>query len=187
MPSGNIPTSSLIVISYKSRYLYFHVRFIFDGTIFSGVMLLAGAVLRIRDTGSLAFEFIGLDGLSSWLIFLAIGVKCAFPLLHSWLVDGYPAATPTGTVFLSAFTTKAAVYALARGFAGSEILIYIGALMTCFPIFYAVIENDLRRVLAYSMINQIGFMVCGVGVGTALAVNGAVAHAFNDVFSRDCS
>ena len=97
------------------------------------------------------------------------------------LTDAYPEATPTGTVFLSAFTTKVAVYALARSFAGTEILIWIGAAMAMFPIFYAVIENDLRRVLAYSLINQVGFMVVGVGLGTALALNGAVSHAFNDV------
>ncbi len=158
------------------RYLIFQVS--------SGVLLLAGALLHYEQTGSLAFEFIGLQGISGWLIFLAFGIKCAFPLLHNWLTDAYPEATPTGTVFLSVFTTKLAVYALARGFPGTELLVYIGAVMTCFPIFYAVIENDLRRVLAYSMINQLGFMVCGVGVGTALALNGAVAHAFNDVLFK---
>ena len=119
-----------------------------------------------------------------WLIFTAFGIKAAFPLLHNWLTDGYPQATPTGTVFLSAFTTKVAIYALARCFPGTEILIYIGTLMTCFPIFYAVIENDLRRVLGYSMINQLGFMVCGIGLGTDLAINGAVSHAFNDVIFK---
>ncbi len=150
----------------------------------SGLLLLAGALLHYHETGSLAFNFIGLQGISGWLIFLAFGVKCAFPFLHNWLTDAYPEATPTGTVFLSAFTTKVAVYALARGFPGTDLLIYIGAAMTCFPIFFAVIENDLRRVLAYSMINQIGFMVCGIGVGTALALNGAVAHAFNDVIFK---
>ena len=105
-------------------------------------------------------------------------------MLHGWLTDAYPEATPTGTVFLSAFTTKVAIYSLARGFAGTELLVYIGALMTCFPIFYAVIENDLRRVLAYSLINQLGFMVVGIGIGTELALNGAVAHAFNDVIFK---
>ena len=150
----------------------------------SGVLLLAGALVQYYQTGSLAFEYIGLQGISGWLIFIAFGIKCAFPFLHNWLTDAYPEATPTGTVFLSAFTTKVAVYALARGFPGTELLIYIGAIMTCFPIFYAVIENDLRRVLAYSMINQLGFMVCGVGIGTALALNGAVAHAFNDVLFK---
>lgn len=152
--------------------------------VMSGVLLLAGALVHYYQTGSLAFEFIGLEGIGGWLIFIAFGIKCAFPFLHNWLTDAYPEATPTGTVFLSAFTTKVAVYALARGFPGTELLVYIGAVMTCFPIFYAVIENDLRRVLAYSMINQVGFMVCGVGIGTALALNGAVAHAFNDVIFK---
>jgi multicomponent Na+:H+ antiporter subunit D len=149
--------------------------------VLSGVILLAGSLMHAHETGSIVFGEIGLTGLSSWLIFIAFGIKCAFPFLHNWLTDAYPEATPTGTVFLSAFTTKVAVYALARGFAGTELLIYIGATMAMFPIFFAVIENDLRRVLAYSLINQVGFMVCGIGIGTALAVNGAVAHAFNDV------
>ncbi len=158
------------------RYLLFQVS--------SGMLLLAGTLILYAHNNSITFEHIGLNSVGGWLIFLAFGIKCAFPFLHNWLTDAYPEATPTGTVFLSAFTTKVAVYALARGFAGSEILVYIGAIMTCFPIFYAVIENDLRRVLAYSMINQVGFMVCGVGIGTALALNGAVAHAFTDVIFK---
>ena len=152
--------------------------------VLSGVLLLAGALVYYHDHGSLVFDYIGLNGLAAWLIFLAFGIKCAFPLLHSWLIDAYPEATPTGTVLLSSFTTKVAVYALARGFAGTELLIYIGTVMTCFPIFYAVIENDLRRVLAYSTVNQLGFMVCGIGIGSALAINGAVAHAFNDLIFK---
>ena len=163
-------------ISAGMRYLLVHVV--------SGVTLLAGAMVHAHDTGSLDFGPMGLEGLAAWLVFLAVGVKAAFPLAHSWLIDAYPEGTPTGTVFLSAFTTKVAVYALARGFAGEEVLMYIGAFMACFPIFYAVIENDLRRTLSYSMMNQIGFMVCGIGVGTTLAVNGAVAHAFNDVLFK---
>lgn len=147
----------------------------------SGLILLLGIVFYWRAEGTLSFDFIGTDSTYGWIILLALGIKCAFPMFHNWLTDAYPEATPTGTVFLSAFTTKTAVYLLARSYPGTEQLIYVGAFMTCFPIFYAVIENDLRRVLAYSMINQIGFMVCGIGIGTALAVNGAVAHAFNDI------
>lgn len=143
----------------------------------SGVILLAGVVLQYHDTGSIAFDAMTLGSPATWCIFIAFGIKCAFPLLHNWLEDAYPAATVTGTVILSAFTTKLAVYALARGFAGTEILIYIGATMTLFPIFYAIIENDLRRVLAYSLNVQLGFMVVGVGVGTELALNGTAAHA----------
>ena len=150
----------------------------------SGMLLLAGAMVQYYQSGSLEFNYIGLEGISGWLIFLAFGIKCAFPLLHNWLTDAYPEATPTGTVFLSAFTTKVAIYALARGFPGTELLVYIGAVMTIFPIFYAVIENDLRRVLAYSLINQLGFMVCGIGIGTALALKGTVAHAFSHVIYK---
>ena len=158
------------------RYLIFQVM--------SGVLLLAGALIYYHETGSTEFNYIGVESAAGWFILLAFGIKAAFPFLHGWLTDAYPESTPTGTVFLSAFTTKVAVYALARGFPGTDILVYIGAAMTCFPIFYAVIENDLRRVLAYSMINQVGFMVCGIGIGTALALNGAVAHAFNDVIFK---
>jgi multicomponent Na+:H+ antiporter subunit D len=157
----------------------------------SGVILLSGLAMHATATGSIAITHIGLkdwnsgwDGMASWLLFLAIGIKACFPLLHNWLTDAYPEATPTGTVFLSAFTTKVAVYALARTFAGTELLIYIGAGMAMFPIFFAVIENDLRRVLAYSLINQVGFMVVGIGIGTALALNGAISHAFNDVIFK---
>ncbi|MDO6677491.1 Na(+)/H(+) antiporter subunit D [Shewanella sp. 10N.286.52.C2] len=152
--------------------------------VLSGVILLIGALFYISETGSLAFDYIGLDSIAGWLIFIAFGIKCAFPFAHTWLTDAYPEATPTGTVLLSAFTTKVAVYALARAYPGTELLIYIGATMTCFPIFFAVIENDLRRVLAYSLINQVGFMVVGIGIGTSLALNGAVSHAFNDVIFK---
>jgi multicomponent Na+:H+ antiporter subunit D len=143
----------------------------------SGVLLLAGAALYQAETGSLTFGHMVLGSPATWAIFLAFGIKAAFPLLHNWLQDAYPAATVTGTVILSSFTTKLAIYALARGFAGTEILIWIGAIMTLFPIFYAVIENDLRRVLAYSLNNQLGFMVVGIGIGTDLALNGTASHA----------
>ena len=150
----------------------------------SGVILLAGTALLYRETGSITFERMTLSSLGTWLIFLSFGMKCAFPLLHNWLQDSYPAATITGTVILSAFTTKLAVYALARGFAGTELLIYIGAVMTLFPIFFAEIENDLRRVLAYSLNNQLGFMVVGIGVGTEMAINGTASHAFAHILYK---
>jgi multicomponent Na+:H+ antiporter subunit D len=150
----------------------------------SGVLLLAGLIVRWNETGSIAFDHIGLESFSGVLIFLAFGIKAAFPLLHNWLQDAYPQATPTGTVLLSAFTTKLAIYALARGYAGTEELIWIGTIMAVFPIFFAVIENDLRRVLAYSLNNQLGFMVVGIGIGTELALNGTVAHAFSHIIYK---
>ena len=152
------------------RYILIHVV--------GGLFLLAGIVLYVYKNGTTEFGFIGLQGLESYLIFLGIAVNAAIPPLHPWLQDAYPEATVTGAVFLSAFTTKSAVYVMARTFPGTELLIWLGALMTAIPIFYAVLENDIRRVLAYSLINQVGFMMCGIGIGTQLAINGTVSHAF---------
>lgn len=158
------------------RYLLVHAA--------GGLCLLTGIVLLAHQTGSIEFGYIGLSGPAAYFIFIGFGLNCAWPVLHPWLTDAYPEATITGTIFLSAFTTKCAVYALARAFPGTEALIWIGAIMTGFPIFYAVIENDLRRVLAYSLINQVGFMVVGIGIGTHLGINGAVCHAFNDILFK---
>jgi multicomponent Na+:H+ antiporter subunit D len=166
-------------ISSGLRYFGFQIA--------SGFCLLIGVLLHQQAGGSLIIEDLGVLDLASpgalWIL-IAFGIKAGFPLLHTWIVDTYPRATATGTVFLCVFTTKTAVYALARFFPGTEELIIIGAVMTFFPIFYAVIENDLRKVLSYSMINQIGFMVVGIGLGTELAINGAVAHACNDVLFK---
>jgi len=153
-----------------SRYFLWHF--------FGGVCLLAGIILYVKTRGTAEFAFIGLDDPASTLIFIGFCLNAAVFPFHAWLPDAYPRATVTGAVFMSALTTKSAVYILARTFPGTEILIWAGAFMTCFPIFYAVIVNDMRRVLAYSLINQVGFMVCGIGIGSQLAINGVVAHAF---------
>jgi multicomponent Na+:H+ antiporter subunit D len=181
---GLAVTSTFLILARRTRsaersavrYLVIQVG--------SGMLLLAGIVALSVGGRPLGMDAIGLDSLAGWLIFVAVGIKCGFPLLHNWITDSYPEATETGAVMMSAFTTKVAIYALARLYPGTEMLVYIGATMTMFPIFFAVIENDLRRVLAYSMINQLGFMVCGIGIGTELAINGAVSHAFNDVIFK---
>jgi len=158
------------------RYLMVHV--------FGGLVLLAGIIMYISEQQSISLGFIGLHSPATFCIFIGMGINAAWPLLHSWLTDAYPESTVGGAVFLSAFTTKTAVYALARTFPGTEPLIWIGAAMTAFPIFYAVIENDLRRVLSYSLINQVGFMMVGIGIGTELSINGAAAHAFAHILYK---
>ena len=144
----------------------------------SGVLLLIGASMMVYQTGNHELTKLDLSSNFGVFIFLAFGIKAAFPFLNGWLQDSYPESSPTGTVALSAFTTKLAIYALARTFPGTEALIWIGAIMTAFPVFFAVIENDLRRVLSFSLNNQLGFMVVGIGIGTELSLNGTVAHAF---------
>ncbi|MEN8136541.1 MAG: Na(+)/H(+) antiporter subunit D [Thermodesulfobacteriota bacterium] len=158
------------------RYLMVHV--------FGGLVLLAGIIMYINEQQSIALGYIGLSNPATYLIFFGMGINAAWPFVHTWLTDSYPEATIGGAVFLSAFTTKTAVYALARAFPGTEMLIWIGATMTVFPIFFAVIENDLRRVLSYSLINQVGFMMVGIGIGTELAINGTAAHAFAHILYK---
>ena len=160
------------------RYLLFHV--------FGGLLFLAGIVLHWAETGSIAFGDMGaFSGSLSWgLILAAFLLNAAVPPLGAWLPDAYPEATVTGAIFMTAFTTKSAVYVLIRGFAGTELLVWLGAAMAVYGVVYAVLENDARRLLAYHIISQVGYMVCGVGIGTALAVNGATAHAFAHILYK---
>ena len=164
--------------SYKSAFRYILIQ------VGSGMFLLAGAILLMSETGNAEFKTFDINSLYGQLIFIAFGIKAAFPLLNGWLQDSYPEASEIGTVALSTFTTKLAIFCFAKSFAGTEILIIIGAIMTFYPIFFAVIENDLRRVLTYSLNNQLGFMVVAIGIGTELAINGAVAHAFAHILYK---
>lgn len=156
------------------RYLAIHV--------FAGSLFLVGVIIHENATGSLAFDVMRAGTTpGDVLILVALGIKAAFPLLHNWVQDTYPKSTVSGTLVLSFFTTKFAVYALARSFPGTEALIAVGVVMTAFPVFFAVIENDLRRVLCYSLNNQVGFMVAAIGVGTPLALNGAAGYALTNI------
>ena len=158
-----------------TRYLFAHLV--------GGKLLLAGVLWHYARTGSLAFESMTLDAATS-LILVAFLLSAAVPPLHAWLADAYPEASVAGTVFLSAYTTKAAVYALARGFPGTQLLIYLGIVMALYGVVYAVLENDTRRLLGYHIISQVGYMVAAVGIGTELAINGATAHAFAHILYK---
>ena len=158
------------------RYLMIHLL--------GGVLLMAGIAGHVADTGSVALARMVLDSPAHWLILAGFLINAAAPPLSAWLPDAYPEASWSGTVFLSAFTTKAAVYILLRSFAGTELLIYVGLFMVFYGIVYALLENDMRRILAYSIVNQVGFMVTGIGIGTEMALNGAAAHAFTHIIYK---
>lgn len=158
------------------RYILVHA--------FGGSCLLAGIVIHVINTGSITFELLGLNGLGSLLILISFLLNAAVPPLHAWLSDAYPKATVIGAVFLSAFTTKTAVYVLLRAFPGTDILIWLGAIMALYGVVFAVLENDIRGILAYHIISQVGYMVCGVGIGTEIAINGAAAHAFSHILYK---
>ena len=160
------------------RYLLVHVV--------GGLLLLAGILLHMAADGSLAFDDMGaIRGSLAWgLILVAFLINAAVPPFGAWLPDAYPRASVTGAVFLTAFTTKSSVYALIRAFPGTELLIWFGVAMVIYGVVYAVLENDARRLLAYHIISQVGYMVCGVGIGTQLALNGATAHAFAHILYK---
>lgn len=157
------------------RYLMVHLA--------GGSILIAGVLLHMTQTGSLAFNHLD-SGIASYLILFSFCLNAAVPPLHAWLSDAYPEGTITGSVFLSAFTTKAAVYALARGFAGWDILIWAGIAMAVYGVVYAMLQNDIRRLLSYHIISQVGYMVAGVGLGTSLALDGVSAHAFTHILYK---
>lgn len=152
------------------RYLMVHLA--------AGGILLLGVLLVMQASGTVEFGRLTGLGLGSSLVLLALCINAAVPPLHAWLPDAYPQASVSGSVFLSAFTTKAAVYCLIRAFAGAELLVWAGAVMAVYGVVFAVIENNIRRLLAYHIVSQVGYMVCATGVGTPLALNGATAHAF---------
>jgi multicomponent Na+:H+ antiporter subunit D len=152
------------------RYIMVHL--------FGGCALLAGIIIHVVETGSTEFSLIHYGGLASQFILLGFVINAAVPPFHAWLADAYPEATVTGSVFLTAFTTKSAVYVLLRAFPGVELLVWLGAIMAVYGVVYAVLENDIRRLLAYHIISQVGYMVCGVGLGSEMAMNGSTAHAF---------
>jgi multicomponent Na+:H+ antiporter subunit D len=152
------------------RYLMIHLL--------GGVVLFAGVTGHIVDTGDVAFSRMALDSPAHWLILVGFLVNAAAPPLSAWLADAYPEASWSGTVFLSAFTTKTAIYVLIRGYPGTELLIWVGLFMAFYGIVYGLLENDIRRILAYTIVNQGGLMMVGVGIGTEMALNGAAAQAF---------
>ena len=153
------------------RYLIIHTV--------GGVILLCGILLRYQAVGDIAFDLMDVahPELYTWLIMIGFGLNAAIVPLHSWLPDAYSKASFNGSVFLCAFTTKTAVYTLARGFAGFDILVLLGVIMALYGVIYAVMENDIRKLLAWSIVSQVGYMIAAVGIGTELAINGASAHA----------
>jgi multicomponent Na+:H+ antiporter subunit D len=167
-------------LSHKAglRYLIVHAT--------GGLILLAGILIRHSEVGNFLFTPIAPQTATfgDYLIMIGFMLNAAVPPIHAWLPDAYPEASVIGAVYMCAYTTKTAVYVLARGFAGFEALVVFGAVMTLYGVFYAVIENDARRILAYHIVSQVGYMVCAVGIGTTLAINGACAHAYAHILYK---
>ena len=157
------------------RYILMHI--------FGGCCLLAGIIIYTVSKGSINVALLE-PGLAYWLILIGFGLNTAFIPIHTWLPDAYPEGTITGSVFLSVFTTKTGVYVLARCFPGVELVAYMGGIMAVYGVTFALLQNDARRLLAYHIISQVGYMVAGVGMGTAQGINGGIAHVFNNILYK---
>lgn len=163
-------------ISAGFRYIMIHML--------GGNLLLAGIFCQVTGGQFLITPLTGMKDWGYWLILAGIGINAAIPPLHAWLTDAYPEATLTGSVFLSSLTTKVAIYCLIRIFPGTRLLLWAGVVMAIYGVIYAILENDIRRLLSYHIISQLGFMVAGVGIGTELALNGAAGLACSNIIYK---
>ncbi len=162
----------------KAGFRYIMVHMVGGNLLLAGIFLLA-------SEGHLAVTALsGTEGWAYWLIFLGVAINAALVPLHAWLPDAYPEATIAGSVFMCALTTKVAVYCLIRVFPGTPLLLWAGLTMAIYGVIFAILENDIRRLLSYHIISQVGIMVTGVGIGTELALNGAAALAYTHIIYK---
>ena len=158
------------------RYLIMHML--------GGNLLLFGVLMKVYQ-GSMAIECLtGYYNLPYWLIFFGIAINAAVVPLHTWLPDAYPESTVTGGVYMSSFTTKVAILSMLRVFSGEQYLIVLGVIMMLYGAIFALMENNIRRVLSYHIISQLGFMVIDIGVGGEIGANAATAHAFSHILYK---
>jgi len=157
------------------RYILMHL--------FGGCCLLAGIIIYSASKGSILVDRVE-PGPFYWFMLIGFGLNAAFIPLHTWLPDSYPNGTFTGSVFLSVYTTKTAIYVLARCFPATEFVAYMGGIMAVYGVVFALMQNNTRKLLSYHIVSQVGYMVAGVGIGTTLGVNGGIAHLFNHILYK---
>ncbi|MDL0140113.1 Na(+)/H(+) antiporter subunit D [Halobacterium salinarum] len=186
-------TSTLLVWHYGGKAVRAGFRYALAHGI-GGTLLLAAIIWQFAETGTFLFgsvpggpETAGLAGsIAPVLAALGIGVNVGFVGLHAWLPDTYPRPHIAASVFLCVFTTKTGVYGLYRVFPehGNMAVAYMGGAMAVFGAMMALFQNDMRRLLSYHIQSQVGYMVAGVGIGSALAQAGAFAHVFNHILYK---
>ena len=178
-----VSSAFLIWLSRRPRSALAGFRYMLM-LLLSSVLLLAGILLRHRVTGTFIFNPADAHMMwhFDWLILAAFCINAAAVPVHAWLPDAYPEATVPGAVFLSVFTTKTAIYAVARCFVGLEALIILGLVMALYGAFYALTVDHIRRILAYLMISQAGFMLAGIGMDTKMGLQGALTLVYAHTF-----
>ena len=185
-------TSTLLVWHYRGEAVRAGFRYaLLHGL--GGTLLMAAVLGTYVAKGTFLFASVpggpstaGIAaGLPAALAAIGIGVNVGFIGLHAWLPDTYPRPHIAASVFLCVFTTKTGVYGMYRAFPDGHVAIaYMGGGMAVFGATFALFQNDMRRLLSYHIQSQVGYMVAGVGIGTALSQAGAFAHVFNHILYK---
>jgi NADH:ubiquinone oxidoreductase subunit 5 (subunit L)/multisubunit Na+/H+ antiporter MnhA subunit len=156
-------------------------------TVFGSACMLLGFKLIFHDFGTLSVLELRGHPLGAWPIFLILlgmlAKSAQFPL-QTWLPDAGVAPSPVTALLHAAALVKIGVYAFARIFLATftipkssiELIIVMAALSVFIAACSAVVENDIKRVLAYSTISQIAYIVLGLAIGNPLAVTGALFY-----------
>ena len=159
-----------------------------------GMLYMSTGSLNMADLARLLPEVEGQKVLRSAFAFLTVGIglKLAMFPLHLWLPNAYAYAPSAVSAFLAGTATKVAVYMLLRfvysvfGFEFSfdamplsEILLVLGVAAILITSVVAIFQDNLKRMLAYSSVAQIGYMLVGVGLATADGLTAAITHVFN--------
>jgi multicomponent Na+:H+ antiporter subunit D len=124
---------------------------------------------------------------------MGFGLKAALVPFHAWLPDAHPSAPAPISAVLSGLLIKVSgVYAMTRIFlnvfgltpALSAVLMVLGAVSIVVAAFLALGQKDMKRMLAYSSISQVGYVVLGIGLGTPLGIAGGLFHLFNHALAK---
>jgi multicomponent Na+:H+ antiporter subunit A len=191
---------SLVGFWYTNREAVAGARKVLLMTHIAGYGLLAAILVVYHRTHSalwtdpaVAHAFTG--GIFVLMLVALVAKSVQFPL-HTWIPEAMAAPTPVSALLHAACYVKAGVYLAARmhsfgawpqagGFAwGNQSLMWIGTVTMAVGVMYAMVQTDLKRMLAYSTVSQIGYMMMGLGIGTPLAIAAGLLHCLNHGFFK---
>ena len=172
-------------------------------SVVASAFIVASIAIVFGMTGSLDFAAVAaalqqlhapaIIGIASAFFLLGFGLKAALVPFHAWLPDAHPSAPAPISAVLSGLLIKVSgVYAMTRIFlnvfgltpALSTVLMGLGAVSMVVAAFLALGQKDMKRMLAYSSISQVGYVVLGIGVGTPLGIAGGLFHLFNHALAK---
>ena len=202
---SSLSSYALISMGRQRQALTAAFQYLVMGTI-GATFLLIGIGLIYSETGTLnmldlaerlpsVFEHRTVHTAFAFIM-IGVALKLALFPLHLWLPNAYTFAPTVITIFLAATATKVAIYVMLRmvytvfsiGFAEdtplNEMFMLLGVIGVLMASFYAIYQTNSKRLLAYSSVAQIGYMVLGIGFGSVLGLTATVVHIFNHALMK---